>query len=150
MSHSNASIVRQLLIDLDVGVLPPDPDQGDWPIYVSRTPESPDECITVFDTQGIMQGRHMATGEQVEHYGIMLQLRSNSYEVGNAKIDAIIQQLDQNVYGTEVTMLDDVGTDGTDYIIHSMNRKGSVNTLGKDPSDQSRYLFTVNYTLTFN
>jgi hypothetical protein len=57
LDHFPADIIRQLLIDLGVGL---DVTATDWPAFSQKEPDSPDNVITVFDTMG-REVRHPGT-----------------------------------------------------------------------------------------
>ena len=81
--HSPADVLRYALIDLGVGTLPT--DNGDWPIQVAAQSDTPDETLTIYDTLGIDDGRHMGDGERFEHHGIQIRVRGKASEHGLGK-----------------------------------------------------------------
>ena len=45
---------------------------GDWPLFISKMPETedvPTDCIAIYDTLGLKDGRLMI-GPVIEHYGL--------------------------------------------------------------------------------
>jgi len=144
---STADIVRQLLVDLGVGV---DSTTADWSVFVNREPDTPDQAITVYDTAGITEGRLQVSGEVPEQHSFQVRVRSSHYPDGYDKIEAIATALDQTVYGNTITLTEEYGTGTQDFTIHAATKRGTVIPLGVDESNSSRYLFTVNYTITFD
>jgi len=75
LTHSPSDIVRQLLVNLALGVDPTTDETSDWPIYESREPDLPDDCITVYNTADKLQGRTMTDGETQGQEGIQVRIR---------------------------------------------------------------------------
>lgn len=140
LAHSPAEIVRQLLVDLSLGTNRA--DNSDWPVFDSSEPDSPDNCITVYDTVGTSQGRIMFDGFQEGYDGVQIRIRSTTHDVGWAKADAIKLALDA-LYQRMVA----VST--SRYEIHSINRVSapSVEVRGKDTPSTKRSLFFINCLL---
>ena len=152
LTASKAEVIQQLLIDAALGVVYSSVTSNqptDWRVHVAREPDMPDNAITIYDTAGRIHGRFQATGEVQEHNGVQIRVRSADYDAGNRKIQAIADYLDETLYQATVTVLDSSGTNAQAFSLHSASRVGSVNYLGIDEENQSRYLFTVNYTLAF-
>lgn len=136
LTHSPADVVRWLLVALGLGT---DPEGGDsWPVFAAGEPDSPDNCITVFDTVGTDDGRVMVTGEAVRHPGIQVRVRAKNHATGWAKADAIRTALAQSVY------LEAVAVGGNHYLLHSASKIGNVLALGKESPVSKRSIFTLN------
>lgn len=136
LNHSPADIVREVLIQIGQGS---DPDLGDdWPVYESGEPDSPDNCVTVYDTQGRDDGRSMPDGERAEFHGIQVRIRSQTSKEGFVKARAMAIAMD-----TEV-LLEEVDVDAYTYRVNSLNRTSDVLPLGKDSPGSKRSLFTIN------
>ncbi len=141
MSAAPADVLRQLLIDLGLGV-----EAGNtWPIFVGFLNDEdqniPANALCVYDTSGKLDGRIMQTGEQVEHPGIQIRIRSLEYPVGFEKAKNITLALDA-VRHVLVT----VGADL--YLIQNVSRAGAIIPLGVESTEQRRFHFTVNAMLT--
>ena len=146
LSHSQADIVAQLLIDLGFGT---DPTlDGIWPIYVTEEPNSPDNVITVYDTVGTSDGRTQFDGEMQEHHGILIRVRSTTYPIGRTKARAIAVGLDETVLRDTVGVASVLGTGTAQYFVDSVSRKGDVISLGKESPNSKRTIFTINATVT--
>lgn len=141
LDHSPADILREVMVaTLSLGT---DPDDGDvWPVYASSEPDSPDNCITVFDTEGVKTGRLMVGGEVTEHHGIQIRVRSVDFPTGYAKARAIAVSLDEELYYDPVTMESSI------YNVRCFNRTSGVLSLGKDVPNTKRNLFTINGLLS--
>lgn len=135
LSHSPALIIRKLLVDLGQATEPS--DSKSWPAYAGQEPDTPDEAITVYATEGRLFGRHMTDGEVQEQYGVQVRIRSQEENTGYAKANDIAIALDQAVYLDTVT----IGT--KQYLVWALHRAGCVHRLGKAPNTQ-RSIHTIN------
>ena len=140
LAFAPAAIVRQLLVDLGLGFNPVGGDQAtlDWSCFYGQEPDRPDECITVFTTEGQDDGRSMMDGEIWHHYGIQIRLRARDERTGYAKLSGIRKTLSQGVYRRQVTVGPNV------FQIQCGAKFSSVLPLGKDISTSKRQLFTLN------
>lgn len=136
LSHSPAQIIARLLATLGVGVT--GGTVGDWPIYVSDEPNSPDNAITLYDTSGQNDGRSMIDGEVQEHPGVEVRIRSSTHEIGFAKAAVIAEILAMTIYQNTVVI------STNQYLVHSITRKGTINYLGRENPTSKRQLFTIN------
>lgn len=134
LSHSPAQILRQLLLDLELGT-----GGSPWRIYYATMPDKPDKAIRVAGTAGLHQGREMIGGKVYERYGFQIMIRSQDYEEGYAKANSIAIDLDQSVGRTTVSV------DDSNYRIQSISRDGTVIPLGRDETSR-RFLFSINGT----
>ena len=137
LTHSPSSIIRQLLVDKSLGVLPS--ADGDWPIFITQEPDTPDSVITLRETTSRLSGRSMPSGQVIEHYGIQIRVRDANHQDGFDKAEAIMIALDEDVLRETVTV------DGTDYAIQSVSRSTGIVPLGKEPTS-NRDIFTINVT----
>jgi hypothetical protein len=76
LDHFPADIIRQLLIDLGVGL---GVTATDWPAFSQKEPDSPDNVITVFDTMGRDLGRTNPDMVRSERYGIQVRDTRRGY-----------------------------------------------------------------------
>lgn len=136
LAHSPADIIRYLLVALGKGSLPE--DELAWPIFAGQEPDSPDSCITLYDTSGIIEGRAQVSGEIQEHYGIQIKVRAASSTVAYAKINTLADCIDESIRNNTVTI------SSSQYIIYAITRKGGILSLGKELSASKRNLYTVN------
>lgn len=138
--NSPARILRDLLVQEDQATNLR--DQKDWPACHASEGDGPDNMVTVYDASGELQGRLHVTGKVPEHYGIQIRVRSSESEVGYKKMSSLCRWMDQELYRNEITV------DGVAYLVHSATKRTSVLPLGRDVNNSSRFLFTVNYTVT--
>lgn len=138
--HSPADILSRVLIALGHGVDPPG-DATNWPVFVSQEPSTPDNVITLYDTEVRDLGRHMADGYREIMHGVQVRVRSYTYALGWAKINALAIALDSSVYQELVT----IGVNS--YNVHAVTRLSGPLSLGKEP-ETARRLFTLNVLVT--
>lgn len=139
LDHSPADIVRRLFVSLSLGTLPSSSQaEGDWPIHAALEPDSPDSVITIYDTEGVTQGRIQIDGEIQEQHGIQVRIRARSHQAGYPKANDIVQAMDKTIYRNTVT----IGSDT--YLVHSVTRTGGILSLGKQVPLNKLNLFTIN------
>lgn len=136
--HSPADVVRRVMIAMGLGVSPANGSTTNWPIYAESEPDRPDNVITVYNTSGRSFGSTQPDGEQQEHHGIQVRVRSITPEAGWTKANALAIALDEDLYQETVTI------DGSTYTLHSVDRTGSVLPLGRNTPTDKRSLFTIN------
>jgi hypothetical protein len=149
--NSPADVIRWLLVQLGTKsmILPsgqvipiglvtdPTLDQP-WPCYASDEPDIPDNCVTVYDTQGRDDGRSMIDGERYEHHGIQIRVRAQSHIFGYLQSRQIAVALDQFVVGAGVTV------SGHSFFVPCVSRTSGVIPLGRDTPNTKRRIFTIN------
>ena len=145
LTHSPAQIIRDLLVDLGLGVLPS--AGGLWPIFVTGIPDSPDSIITITDTLGTSDGRLQPTGEATEHPGFQVAIRDANHQDGWEKANAIRVALSETILLNTVSITDNVGTGTSTYTVHAVSKIGGVIVLGKELPTSKRHLFTINATV---
>lgn len=136
LALSPADVTRWLIIQLGVGT---DPSLNlAWPVYCDNEPDLPDNCITVYNTSGIVEGRDMNSGEAQEQPGAQFRIRATDPRTGYAKIDAIKQAIDTQV--SYVTVV--IGT--ASYLVHALSRTSGILALGKEIGASRRSVYTLN------
>jgi hypothetical protein len=141
MTDAPEKVIQYLLIQLNLGTLPT--NYGLWPVYATQEPNQPDDCITVYDTQGLLQGRIQQTGEQVIKPGVQIRVRSTSKATARKKVEDIRDALNESVYKVTVVL-----STSRRYLVHALSQRSDILALGKSRDNSDRYLFTVNYTVT--
>jgi len=144
IAHSPADILRHLLVDDSIGVLPS--VGGTWPIYVANEPNSPDSVITIYDTVGQNTGRFQDNGEIQTRHGVQIRLRDPNHTDGYIKANEITEHLDKQIDWKNVTI------SSTTYTIFSVSRTTDVIPLGMETEEQTviskRNIFTINALIT--
>ena len=141
LAHSPADIVRYLLIASELGSLPT--DGISWPAYVSSEPDAPDNCITLYDTQGRTDGRIHFTGEVVDHPGVQVRVRSVDHKTGYVKAKSIHSVLSTKVLRT-VTIASET------YLVQTLTMQQAPLALGTERGISERHIFTINLIVTIN
>lgn len=134
LHHSPADIIRHLLVGLNVGTMPSAGEN--WPIHMAE-PDQPDNCITMYDTEGRDFGR-IRGGERQVMEGFQVKVRGVDHKTGYDKSNDIAQIMDTGVGNSTLTI------DGTTYIVHTISRTSGVLILGKEIALSKRNLFTIN------
>lgn len=139
-----ADIIRDLLIHFGCGSSPEftPGDTSPWPVYVSQEPDTPDNVVTVYDTSGITEGRIHNDGVVPEQMGILVRVRSVDYVTGWAQMNKIVETADEKIYRNRVLVK------GILYLVHSMTRRGAINSLGRFQQAGDREALTANFTVT--
>lgn len=138
ITYSPGDVIAQMLVDLGIGtdsaVLLP------WPVFVSSEPDLPDDCVTLYDTTGVIDGRSMIDGRVWTHYGIQVRVRSMNHQAGWAKADEIWTAFGKGVYDRRVTLGE------VNFLVHSINRIEDIIPLGPElgGGGKGRRLFTIN------
>jgi minor capsid protein len=136
IQHSPAQVASRVLISNLVVGTDPTTDTA-WPIFYSSEPNTPDNCITIRDTAGILQAIDMTSGKAVYQYGIQVRIRAQTHQVGYARAEMIRRSMAEEAYDEVVTL------DGVTYIVHCFSQVSAVLDLGKELTS-SRRLFTLN------
>ena len=131
--HSPAYIFRQLMINYGLATA-----SGDWPVTADTELNLPDNALVVTNTEGERWGRIQVTGEQPEHFGVQVKIRSSLPQVGWTKANLIAVAMDQQLSYQSVTI------DSSVYAVGAITRKSSVLSIGREAGASKRFLFTVN------
>lgn len=141
LPDSIAEIVQILLTNDGLGVLPS--VGGLWPTYRANEPDTPDNCVTVFETEGERQGRYMIGGAYVRRFGFNIRVRSHSYDTGYTKAKNITKHFEEDIEYPRILQI----TSSTEYYeIGSVSTTSGPIPLGKSIEDSKRYLFSANFT----
>jgi hypothetical protein len=135
---SLAELIAQHLVDSSAAVRPS--SVGDWPVFVRKLPDQPNQALCIYDTGGTIDGRLMKAGTTIIHPGYQIRVRSLSNQTAFDKIKAIENLLDA-IKATEVTF------ESVAYVIDGTHRTSGVAYLGED--DNKRHAFTSNGRATF-
>ncbi len=136
---SQANIIQTYIIGQGLMSTPSDGDV--WPLYVSHLPDIDIDCGAIYDTAGVLDAK-LSNGEVVEHLGIQISIRSDDYEMGYIKIEAITLALDV-IHNVDVAL-----DSATYYRIQNASRSSPIVPLGTEKGTKRRFLFTVNFLMT--
>lgn len=142
VAHSPGEIITQLIIDL--GLATPVDSDSEWPVYFSRMPDAPDECLCVKDRDGLIEGQTMIDGESQEVYGFQVLFRSRLADPGRLKAQAVARAFDFAVKRTNVILAP------TTYRVWSVTLSSPILSLGAEPPDYKRRLFSLNALATMD
>lgn len=145
LTHQPNDILRYLLIQMSVGVLPSVGSVSNWPIGCGDEDDKPDNYITIYNPVGRRDQRIAYTGEVTEHPGIQIRVRAGGadpHTTGWTKINAIRTLLNEQVRNEYVT----VGA--TQYAVHGFTHESGPLSLGRESPTSQRRLFTLNGTVT--
>lgn len=150
LTHPPSQIVQNLLIGEGLGVRAAVGNETNWPVFYSKEPSSPDNCITVYDTTGKSGGRSMIDGELLGHEGIQLQIRSQTYLGGWNKSNSLQRFLAQGALRkvVHVPVNTDNNLSAADYLVHCFSNISDVLKLGLEVPTAKRSLFTINTLVT--
>lgn len=142
-NHTQANVVRNLLIGLGLGTAHGSGDSpaSDWPIYSPNTPDTPDKMIAVSNTQGTDNGRGF-TGKRYENPGVIITVRGKTEDEACVKAKQVVDALDRVQYR-------EVSIDSSHYVIHTLIRSSGPLNLGMAVPASRRYMFTINYLVSF-
>lgn len=116
-------------------------DEGTLLYFVNIQPDSPEENITIYDTDGKLQGKSVSGGVTVEKYGCQLRIRGKDHNATRKQLNRISSWIDE-VFNLTVTL------DEQDYTVQNIMKSSSILPLGF--TKDKLYEFTLNVTLTIN
>jgi hypothetical protein len=117
-------------------------DQGPtWPYFVNVQPDSPEENITLYDTEGKLQGKSVDGGLTVEKYGCQLRIRGRVHNTTRKQLNKINVWMDE-VFNLVVTI------DEQRYTVQTIMKSSGIIPLGM--TKDKLYEFTLNVTVTIN
>jgi len=146
-SISPAKIIARYLQNL-AGNLPP---SATWPVFYNAMPDGnskgvPDDCIAVYDTTGLADGRYLRGGiaSEIDHPGIQIRVRATDPDAAWAKAQ-LIADLMAEVSSTQVNV------DGSIYTVIATSQSSPVVSIGQERrGDRRREIVTLNYLTTFS
>lgn len=144
ITESPARILRQLMVDLGVAILPAVQSTADWQTSVKVEPVAPDNVITLYDTGAVEDSGIVFDGTRNEHPTLQVRIRSSdtaTQSVGYVKARQVCIALD-SVY-RQVTTVDAVR-----FIIQRVKRTTDVIFIGYDTPTSKRLVHTFNLSFT--
>lgn len=152
LGHSPSEVVRQLLVDLGLGVdgtwAANEYTGAAWPVSAGGELDKPDNTITVYDTTGRGLGRGMAGGELNQNFGFQVRVRGTTHRVGWVKADSIQRTLAEGVSKRQVNVAADATTPAGRYLVWCVSQVGQVLPIGTEVPKSKRKLFTLNALVT--
>ena len=121
--------IKDLLVAASLGTFNT-PPSGSWPIYLSKLPAEPDQCIAIFDTGG----RDPDPKWLLDYPDITIMVRAKGFVDANAKIRNVRSKL-QGLFSQDIN--------GDRWV--SLTQQGDIANAGHDEKD--RQLLTVTFRL---
>jgi Bacteriophage minor capsid protein len=110
-----------------------------WPFYVGTQPDTPEECITFFDSTPIVNKKSVDTGFTLIRPGVQLRARGIEYMATWRKLEQIRLWCD-DVAGMTVTLA------GEDFVIVNVSQQSGIINIGR--TEDRLYEFTLNVVMT--
>lgn len=142
-----SEIVKQYLVDQAAVVEPAGSlslNSTAWPCFLSNEPDRkgvPHNVVTIYDTEGVKDGRLHNTKEVIEHPGVQVRIRASTFTLGWDKVQDIITAVDAAQRAAV-----DVGS--LFYFLDNASRIGPPLPIGVQEGTRRRELFTINLLLT--
>ncbi len=142
MKHSPAKVLAEIL---KLAELTGEPDAASWPTFLSSMPDGDDvsvNCIAIYDTVGMVEGRLLSSGLYLIQYGLMIRLRAAAYEQGWEKgieLQEYIQTINRR----------DVEIEGETYLVDNLSLTSPFASNGHEPGAKRRELFSMNLFMGF-
>lgn len=140
--HSPAEILVQALVNK--GVVGDARGTGNWPCHYAEEPDGHgihDDVVTIYDTQGKIDGYSQHDGYVWEHQGFQVRIRSNTFRKGWRKADELLQTMSRSINLETITL------DNRTYLLYCVGEVGPIMNVGKEAPNSSRRIWTINGTL---
>lgn len=140
--HSQCEILVQALVNK--GVVTDARGTGNWPCHADEEPDgegAPDDVVTVYDTQGKVDGSSQHDGYLWQHHGFQVRIRSNTKRKGWRKADELLQTMSRSI------LLETITLDDRTYTLYCAGEVGPILSVGKEAPNSSRRIWTINGTL---
>lgn len=145
--HTPQQVVQQLLVDRGLCTDPvywethrPGDDltgAHDWPAFRNVMPDAPDNCVRVKRTADRPDVRILSTGQNVKHFGIQVELRGATDDVGGLKALQLELALTEQLNDQTVTL------DSQQYLVQSFPQVAATPGYKTDVGSQ-RTLYSLN------
>jgi hypothetical protein len=122
-----------------------------WPIGADTESDVTDDLVTIYDTQGVNEGRTTPNCQRQEHPGVQVRVRSTTPLAGFKKAQQIGVALDQVGYpeGSAWTPQRTVTIPGSTatYRVFAVTRNTNIINAGKNVPNTKHSIFTINAIL---
>lgn len=130
MNHPPSRIVQELIVLESAGLFnDPEASAGVvWPLYISSIPQGtgvPNDCGCVYDTAGELSTRMMASGFNVQKYGIQVKTRSMDPNAAFVRLRAVALILER-IRNYIVTLDEDT------YVVENVEQSTPPVPIGED------------------
>ena len=138
--NTPAEVIRDFIIA--AGFMTDPSDGSSWPLYISSLPDGATNAGVLMDAPGWKNGRLSSTGLVIEHYGLVLKIRSRDYNAGFVKIEAMTLDLDE-------VDKDNIVVGGQTFELTNISRVEPIKSLGTEPeSTKRRFFFESSFLVT--
>jgi hypothetical protein len=143
LNLSPAIILGSYLVN-DLAVMKTVASEEDWPLYLNFLPDDQPSKVkinagAIYDTSGILDGRLMETGEVIEHHGVQLKIRCETYPAGWKKIRDVVAMI-QKIKNTTVIV------NAYSFLLLNISMTTTIVNIGLD--EQRRWNFIVNFLMS--
>lgn len=114
-----------------------------WPLYVGSMPDGEgvlDDIGAIYDTPGVKLGRLLASGQNLQSYGLQIKTRSLKYNDGVNKLTATAKLLE--TVSREVVVVGS-GSGANSYKIDTISQTSPVHSTGQDERRRSYTVLNV-------
>lgn len=124
--------VKDLLVAASLGTFATPPNLASWPIFISKMPAEPDNCIALFDSGG----QNPDPKWLINYPQLTIMVRGKSWQDVYPKINNIRSRL---------TGLDSQDVNGDRWV--SLNQLGDIVNAGHDEKDRALLTATFRFII---
>lgn len=115
-----------------------------WPVSVDTELNTPDNVVTLTNTEPQQQGRFQGSGQMNELWTFQAKIRAADSQTAYAKANALSVLFDQVIYKNQVTLAPTSHSAGGTYRVGRVTRKSGPIAIGREGSATKRYIYTIN------
>lgn len=112
-----------------------------WPFYIGTQPDTPESCVTFFDTNPIVNKKSVDVGDTFTRPGVQIRIRGVDYSLAWRKIEDIRLWCD-TIYRLPVRIEEE------NFTIHNISQSSGVINLGR--TEDKLFEFSLNVLMTIN
>lgn len=144
VNYSPAEVLARVLTTAGLGSSVSDDGEpsGDWPIYATHEPDLPDECITIYDTEGFGGVRDFITKSVRGLSGFQVRVRAADHDTAYDKAFDVYDYLTKTLENQGVS----IGSKY--YVIPCCEKFGDILDLGKESPNSQRSVCVFNALIT--
>lgn len=134
LEHSPAMVLRSILTTgsgayfSDASTPPLRP----YPLFISTLPDEPDVAAALYDTEGVKIARLLASGNELQKFGIQLLVRTRDYQAG-FHLTQSVANLVSRIKNQDVVL------NSITYTVQSIMRTSPVLSIGQDPKRRDQF-----------
>ena len=142
LSDTSCLIMKTYLVAKGLFTLPS--LESAWPLYETILPDGDnveDNAARINDSQDVIDGRDMSSGENFKHYGITIFIRALDYEIGWLKAKSVLTDLCA-VHNASISVGDN------SYVFGVATNHSGILNLGTESGTKRRCKFELNFNVT--